>query len=161
MRKELFLLVALLFALAVSGAMAQTTARQDTTTTTTTTTTGPEHNIEGCIAKEQSDFFLIPQKGEPFRLQATADQDLTTDTGHRVMVSGKWLAGNSASQTANANPNANANQNTQRGSVAGQASSGTGNDLHSLANRELVVDNVKSISDTCPVNWNPLAKRQK
>ena len=155
MRKVLPLLLAFVFLLAVSSVFAQRARQRSTTTTTTTTTvttTGPEHKIEGCIAKEQNDFFLIPQRGEPFRLQASANQDLGNDAGHRVTVSGKWLSGNSVHT-------ATTDENTEHGTVAGQASSGTGNDLHRLSKRELVVDHVRSIADSCPVNWNPKARR--
>jgi hypothetical protein len=155
MRKQFLLLVVFVFALAVSGAMAQSarhkTSTTTTTTTTTTTVTGPEHKIEGCIAKEQTDFFLIPQRGEPFRLQAAANQDIAGQEGHRVMVSGKWLNATEAQAV---------NGNTQSGSVAEQPA-GTGKDLHRLSRRELVVDNVRSIADTCPVSWNPRASRQR
>lgn len=157
MRKQFLSIAAFVLVLSVIGAMAQADAQQRTTqtTTTTTTTTGPEHHIEGCIAKEQSDFFLIPQKGAPFRLQAGANQDLAGQEGHRVSVSGKWLSASAARDS-------NANSNTQSGSVAEQQSptAGTGNDLHSLSQRELVVDNVKSVADTCPVNWNPGARQR-
>lgn len=160
MRKHFLSILAFVLILSVCGAMAQADAHQRTTTTTTTTTTtvGPEHNIEGCIAKEQSDFFLIPQRGEPFQLQAAASQDLAGQEGHKVMLSGKWLSA-SAQQSANANTNANANM--QSGAVAGQQQpAGTGNDLHQLSKRALVVDNIRSVADTCPVNWNPRVSRK-
>ena len=101
------------------------TTTTTTTTTTQMTTTGPEHNIEGCMIKEGSDVFLVPERGNPFKLQSS--QDLSAQEGHRVMVSGK-----EASLPAGA----------------------------PMSNREIMVDNVKSIADTCPVNWNPVVKRR-
>ena len=141
MRKNVLLLSAFAMLLYVTSAVAQTRPQSSTTTTTTQTTTtvsGPEHSVEGCVMSESGDFFLIPQRGEPFKLQAS-NQNLSALEGHKVMVSGKELS--AAGQSSGANAQA--------------AASGTGNDLHRLANRQFVADNIKSVSDTCPVNWNP------
>jgi hypothetical protein len=152
MRTYLVATVALAFLLATAQAFAATGSSQATSTTTTTTTTqttatGPEHGIEGCVVKEGSDFFLIPERGVPFKLQSS--QDLSIDDGHRVMVKGKEIS----MPAANAPSNMGAAANTQ-------AAAGTGNDLHNLSNRELIVDSVKSMADTCPVNWNPISGRR-
>jgi hypothetical protein len=157
MRKVFLLILALAFLLSVS-AMAQVSPRHKSSTTTTTTTTstttsvtGPEHSIEGCIAKESTDYFLVPRRGEPFQLQANESRDLGALEGHRVKVTGKEVPARATSQSAN----------EEAGSVAAQQSSGTGNDLHRLANRQLVVDQVRSISQTCPVNWNPATSSRR
>ncbi len=139
----------LLFAVAllVSGAWAQVSARPNTSTTTTTTqtttVTGPEHNVEGCLLKEAGEFFLIPERGEPFLLQPAANQDLSPQEGHRVMVSGKEMS---------------AAQNAAAAGATGTAAqaTGTGNDLHQLANRRLVADGVRSVATTCHLNWSPV-----
>ncbi len=152
MRKYIAALVASAFLLLVLSAAAQAPRSQRSTTTTTTTTTttatGPEHHIEGCIVKESTDFFLIPQRGRPFKLQS--NQDLSANEGHRVSVSGKEMPSTSA---ANAAGNAGVAGNTA-------ASTGSGNDLHSLSDRQIIVDAVNSIANTCPVNWNPILPRR-
>ncbi len=135
----------LLLTVAVSVGQQRSTTTT-TTTTTQTTATGPEHNVEGCIIKESADFFLLPEHGHPFKLQSS--QDLSPDEGHKVVVSGKETALNAA---AGASPAA---------AGSAPAASGTGNDLHRMANREMIVDNVKSVSQTCPVNWNPGVRRR-
>ncbi len=148
MRKNVLLLSAFAMLLYVSSAVAQTRPQSSTTTTTTTTqttVTGPEHNVEGCVVSESGDFFLIPQRGEPFKLQAN-NQNLSALEGHKVMVSGKELAGAAANQNSAAAPSAG---NTQ------SSATGTGNDLHRLANRQFAADNIRSVAETCPVNWNP------
>ncbi len=152
MRKYIAALVASAFLLLVLSAAAQAPRSQRSTTTTTTTTTttatGPEHHIEGCIVKESTDFFLIPQRGRPFKLQS--NQDLSANEGHRVSVSGKEMPLTSA---ANAAGNVGVAGNTA-------ASTGSGNDLHSLSDRQIIVDGVNSIANTCPVNWNPILPRR-
>ncbi len=148
MRKNVLLLSAFAMLLYVSSAVAQTRAQSSTTTTTTTTQTtvsGPEHSVEGCVMSESGDFFLIPQRGEPFKLQAN-NKDLSALDGHKVMVSGKELSAASAGQNSAASGSSG---------NATAAAAGTGNDLHRLANRQFVADNVRSVADTCPVNWNP------
>lgn len=155
MRRYLVAIVALAFLLATAQTFAGTSSSQTSSTTTTTTTTqttatGPEHGIEGCVVKEGADFFLIPQRGAPFKLQA--NQDLSADDGHHVMVKGKEssLPPATGSMTpGNMGPAASA-----------PAGSGTGSDLHALSNRQLIADSVKSIADTCPVNWNPIGSRR-
>ncbi len=148
MRKNVLLLSAFAMLLYVSSAVAQTRPQSSTTTTTTTTQTtvsGPEHNVEGCVVSESGDFFLIPQRGEPFKLQAS-NQNLGALEGHKVIVSGKELSGAPANQNSAASPS---------GGNTPSPATGTGNDLHRLANRQYVADNIRSVADTCPVNWNP------
>jgi hypothetical protein len=157
MRRYAVSLLAFAFLLLTVGVAAaqQRSTTTTTTTTTQTTATGPEHNIEGCILKESSDFFLLPERGAPFKLQS--NQNLSADEGHKVIVSGKETALNAAAGTM-ANPaGGTAASPTAAGSAA--ASSGTGNDLHSMADREMIVDNVRSVANTCPVNWNPGVRR--
>ena len=102
------------------------------------TATGTEHNIEGCVVREGSDFFLIPQRGTPFKIQSS--QDLSADDGHRVMVSGKDTA-------------LTATNNAGAGAAAANAA-----ELHTRANRQLLADSEKSIANTCPMNWNPSSR---
>jgi hypothetical protein len=156
MRRYTASLVAFTFLLLTVTALAQTapssSQKGSTSTTTTTTTTtqttasGPEHNIEGCIIKESADFFLLPEHGAPFKLQSS--QNLASDEGHKVMVSGKESALSAAGMPISSPSDANA-----------PAASGSGSDLHHLAKRQLVIDSVKSIADTCPLNWNPGLRR--
>ncbi len=131
----------LLLTVAVAAAQQRSTTTT-TTTTTQTTATGPEHNVEGCILKESADFFLLPERGAPFKLQS--NQDLTADEGHKVIVSGKETALNAAAGAA-----------SPMGAGSAPAAAGSGNDLQRMADRQMIVDHVKSLADTCPVNWNP------
>ncbi len=137
----------LLLTVAISVGQQRSTTTT-TTTTTQTTATGPEHNVEGCLIKESSDFYLLPEHGRPFKLQS--NQDLSANEGHKVMVTGKETGLNAAAGAASP-------------SAAGSAPvvSGSGSDLHRLADREMIVDHVKSVADTCPVNWNPGVRRSR
>lgn len=188
MRRYLAALVALAFMLFALGVMAQTSTSsepQRSTTTTTTTTTqqstvsGTEQAVEGCLAKEGSDFFLIPAHGSPIALQASSGQDLSAHAGHKVKLhgtesslspssnagmSGTGGTAGAASSTTTTTTSSGAQSSTRSGisepagasgsSQAG-AMSGTGNDLHRLATREMTVSKLDHIASTCPLNWNP------
>jgi hypothetical protein len=173
----------LLFGLgAVAQTSAGTHPSQTTTTTTTTTnqttTTGHERSVEGCVVKEASDYFLIPHSGHPIELQATTGEDLSAHEGHRVKIqgmessmaagsaAGAGAAGTGGAAGAAANMPAGASQSAgAAGSIKSQtsgaeastsgAASGTGNDLHRLADRQMSVVKLTHVSETCPVNWNP------
>ncbi len=103
------------------------------------------------MIKESADFFLLPEHGRPFKLQS--NQDLSADEGHKVVVSGKETALNAAAGAAAPAGSAPV------ASGSAPSVSGSGSDLHRLADREMIVDHVKSVSDTCPVNWNPGVRR--
>ncbi len=155
MRTKFLLISVFTMLLYASAAVAQVSSRPKSSTTTTTTTTtrttvsGPEHNIEGCVVSESGDFFLIPERGQPFKLQATANQNLSAQEGHKVVVKGKELSASASGQSSAAPAS------------AGNAANGTGDDLHRLANRQLVADNIRSVADTCPVNWNPATRSRR
>ncbi len=133
--------------------------------------------IEGCIVKEESDFFLVPKKGNPIQLQASGAENPSAHEGHRVKVQGQessiaagsassaGTSGGAAGTASSENPSASQSQSGQAGAVAsgnapssGSSASGTGNDLHKLANKEMTVDRIDMVSETCPVNWNSKVK---
>lgn len=170
---------------ALAQTSAGTHNSQATTTTTTTTTTnqttmsGPQRSVEGCsVVKEASDYFLIPRSGNPIELQVTTGEDLSAHEGHRVKIQGveSSMAAGSAGETASAGMGGTAGaaanmppSGSQSAGAAGAiksqtggtesstsgAATGTGNDLHRLANRQMSVAKITHIAETCPVNWNP------
>ncbi len=175
----LLLLLFAVFAVAQTSGKARenrqtSTTTQTTTTQTTTTATGPTRNIEGCLIKEQSDFFLVPRSGHPIKLEPTSGENLSEHEGHKVRVSGTEMAlsaspasttaptggaagaAASTSTTNAATPGSNAigsPAGTQEGAAG--AATGTGNDLHSLATEQMNVTKLQHIASSCPVNWNP------
>jgi hypothetical protein len=146
---------------------------------TSSQTSGAEQTVEGCIVKESSDYFLIPSHGNPIELQASSGQDLSAHAGHKVKVHGTesslgasssmgaggtgGAAGTAATSTTTTTESGA--QSSTRSSVsepagssgssqAGEAS-GTGNNLHRLATKEMTVVKLDHVAVTCPVNWNP------
>jgi uncharacterized protein YdeI (BOF family) len=152
MRKYMASLAVLTFLLFALGAMAQTSGsygqsnppsassssqgqnqgQSSTTTTTTTsqTTSNPQQaSLDGCVVREQADYFLVPRSGSPIKLQSSAGQDFSSKVGQHVQITGNEssLSASAGSQTgagATGAPSASASAGTS-GGMAG-ATSGTG-----------------------------------
>lgn len=144
---------------------------------------GKAKTIEGCVVREETDYFLVPKRGNPVRISSTGTGDISSHVGHQVKAHGtESMASNMGAGTSGqagtsgtvaggetSGTSAQAGQETS-GSVGtstnppsgtagtagttGAAGAGTGA-LHSAANREIVVDRVDMVSETCPSNWNP------
>lgn len=138
---------------------------------------------EGCVVREESDYFLVPQSGTPIRLSGNqASQHL----GERVKVKGNESVsgnmgpsnggvsgnatgggyGNTGNNTSMAGmPGSNAQTGTS-GSIGSSSSSAntrtntgsspmsTSGNLHAAANHEIVVDRIDTVASSCPVHWN-------
>jgi hypothetical protein len=86
---------------------------------------GKKRTVEGCVAREQTDYFLIPKSGTPVRLNAGASGDLSQHAGHRVKVHGNEMAASNAgagmqsSATAGMTGTAASSSTNTMGSAAG------------------------------------------
>jgi hypothetical protein len=173
-RRYVKALVGLAFLLFATIAIAQTYGQQNnppsTSTSTSQASTTPatenQKTIEGCLFKEQSDFFLVPESGNPIKLQATAGENLDEHSGHKVKLSGNEIAvsagaaststsggvaGTPTAGTSNATGQSNPSSTTtgtptarQKTGTAGTAT-GTGKDLHKLATKEMTVSNIQHL----------------
>jgi hypothetical protein len=138
-----------------------------------------EKTLEGCIVKEQTDYFIQPRDGDRERL--TGSQDLSSHVGHQVKVHGteqsnttanstgnvgvSGTAGTSGSMASNSDRTATSGsaksetQNNAAGSIAGNAgsSNATGTASSSSANnnwtgKDFMVTKVDMMSDSCPAD---------
>lgn len=133
---------------------------------------GKEKTVEGCVVRQQTDYFIFPKKGQPLR---ASGQDLSAHVGHHVKVHGTEgnASGSMASSSGNtggasgAAASGSMGQSASTGSTgaigsstsgtsgntAGTAGeSGTSGGASSASNKEIVVDRVDTISETCPAN---------
>lgn len=94
------------------------------------TTASSPTNLEGCVIRQQTDYFLQPDTGQPVKLNSS--EDLSQHVGHRVRVQGTATStsGNSASNPTNSTGEAHSEANSQ--------------------SQEIVVTKVETISETCP-----------
>jgi hypothetical protein len=195
MRKSLVIAVGCAFLLFAVAATAQTsdnsgqygnqstTSKTETQSSTSQSSTSTQmgapsgaQTVEGCLVREQTDYFLVPQSGNPIKVQASAGEDYSEHAGHKVKVTGSESAlseggmGSSAGTagTAASTPATGSQAQTSSSGAmsapAGSAGSssagsgmatGTGNDLHRMADQQITVIKLQHIAATCPVNWNP------
>ena len=102
-----------------------------------------DQTMEGCLVKEQTDYFIQPVSGSRMRLRAD-NQDLSGYVGQDVRVHGRhW------------NPNAQNNENSSQASsqpsgapVTGAVATNKGNE----AGEQFEVSRVDVVSATCPAN---------
>jgi len=92
---------------------------------------GSPTSLEGCVIRQQTDYFLQLDTGQPVKLNSS--EDLSQHVGHRVRVQGTSTStsGSSASNPTN--------------STGGEASSEANNQ-----SQEIMVTQVETISETCP-----------
>ena len=109
-----------------------------------------QSSLEGCIVRQQTDYFLQPDSGQPVKLNSS--EDLSQHVGHRVRVQGTSSAG-TASSAANAAGNAAGNQAGNAASAAGNAAGDAAKAAESQAGAnapEITVTKVEMISESCP-----------
>ena len=143
-----------------------------------TSSTG-EKTLEGCIVREQTDYFIQPKTGDRERL--TGSQDLSSHVGHQVKVHGmeqsstaansngnvgvSGTAGTSGSMASNSDRTSTSGsaksetENNAAGSIAGNAGSsnatGTGASSSSSNNwtgKDFMVTRVDMVSESCPAD---------
>ncbi|MFB3815412.1 MAG: hypothetical protein ACE14L_15010 [Terriglobales bacterium] len=151
-------------------------AQTSSTQTSAATDTGNQKTVEGCLMKEQADFFLVPKSGDPIKLQAKAGENLDAHAGHRVKVSGSETSISAATGTGTAGGVTGSAAAGASGTTTGQTTPGAGtvgaptqtpqtggagtaagasSDLHKMATREMTVSNIQHVAASCPANWNP------
>jgi hypothetical protein len=129
-------------------------------------------SVEGCIVREQTDYFIVPQSGTPVRLASTSVTTIAPHTGHRVKVDGTEMASNTGggvsgtAGTSGAAAGGTAGSTGATGSAgaigsstgAGQSStsgtSASSGQLHQAATQEITVAKLTMVSESCPANWN-------
>ena len=90
-----------------------------------------EQMMEGCIIREQSDYFLEPISGQEVHLNGP---DVAQHVNHQVRIHG------------NEQPSQASNSTGTTGSMAGSSSSAAG------STPEFLVTRVDMVSDSCPAN---------
>ena len=138
------------------------------------TSASGEKTLEGCIVKEQADYFIQPMSGERERL--TGSQDFASHVGHEVTLHGNeqsssaanasgsstTTASNSTSGNADRTPTSGTSsaesQNNAAGSIAGNAgsSNATGSAAPSSnstwTGKDFMVTKVDMVSESCPAD---------
>ncbi len=139
---------------------------------------GKTRTVEGCIAQEQTDYFLIPKNGNPILLQASGSENPSGHVGHRVKVkgneqavsagSGSGMSGGAAGTASSSAPSQQSGAESNPSAVGSQASQpsgaqsgAAGGELRQNADKEISVDKITMVSETCPADWNSKYKSQE
>lgn len=117
-------------------ATSPSTSSSQASSSSTASNSGQQASVEGCIVRQQTDYFLQPENGSPIKLNST--EDLSKHVGHHVRVEGSENSMGSSSS------------NTSGGSSS--ASNPASTSSSSNANQEIQVTRVQMISETCPAN---------
>jgi hypothetical protein len=107
------------------------------------TSTHRTNNLEGCVVRQETDYFIQPVKGARVHLNGS-NQDLSKYVGQEVRISGRY---NPYDQN-----NENSAQATTQPSgapITGPVGTGKATDQ---TDQVFVVTRVDKVSDTCPVN---------
>ncbi|MFB3917009.1 MAG: hypothetical protein ACE14M_09775 [Terriglobales bacterium] len=132
---------------------------------------GKEKTLEGCVIREETDYFLVPKRGNPVYLSSAGAANLSEHVGHHVKVHGKSASykasaqpagGTSGAATSQTTPSTKPEPSGTSGAVAGAMSEKAGaagtttatGPAHSAADREITVERVDMVSESCPANWN-------
>jgi len=112
--------------------------------------------IEGCIVKENTDYFIQPASGERERLSSS--QDLSSQVGHHVRVEGTEQNATASNDRNSTSGSASAEtQNNANGSIAGNAGSSNATGTSASANnnwtgKDFLVTKVETVSESCPAD---------
>ena len=157
MRKNILLVITMLLALAAASyaqsssssssqssnpdtSMQTGSSASSTGDTTHSSASATAKDLEGCVIRQESDYFVQPVKGAKVRLKG-GDQDLSKYVGEDVRISGRW------------NPYDQNNENSAQASTQPSGAPITGPVATGEKTGQLfVVTQVEKISDTCPVN---------
>jgi hypothetical protein len=110
-------------------------------------------DVEGCIFREASDYYIYPTKGSQMKVSG---QDVSSHLGHHVKLHGSKQAGPAASASAGGvsgtvggtdTPSASGSASAGQGSMAGSAGGHAGS---ASAGNEFVVERVDMVSASCP-----------
>jgi len=157
MRKRAVLVISMFLALTVasyaqsSSSSASQSSNPDTSIQTgtsasnsgnasQTSSSATAKDLEGCIIRQESDYFVQPVNSGRVRLKG-GDQDLSKYVGQDVRISGRW------------NPYDQNNENSAQATTQPSGAPITGPIATGDKTGQLfLVTRVEKMSDTCPVN---------
>lgn len=135
---------------------------------------GKEKTVEGCVVRRETDYFIFPKNGQPEHI-ASSGQDVSTHLGHHVKLHGteqpssaqtaygttsggtSGMAGSASSSSGSgSNSGSTGNVGANTAGTTGNASTASGSvnesDTGAANNKEIVVDRLDMISESCPSN---------
>lgn len=116
-----------------------------------------EKTLDGCIVKEQTDYFIQPASGDREKLTGT---DVSSHVGHHVTLHGTETASaassNSSDRSSTSGTGSAETQNNAAGSMAGNSGSsnatGTASNSSNPSGKDFNVTKVDMVSESCPAD---------
>ncbi|HWR35608.1 MAG TPA: hypothetical protein VN622_07035 [Clostridia bacterium] len=133
---------------------------------------GKEKSEEGCVIRQQSDYFLVSKKGNGL-VRLSGGQDLASHVGHHVKLHGTEQKGSGSMASSSAtgggtsgtaassgapgsaettNPAGSTGSSTTMAGGTQTGSSTSGSSATGTAEKTMTVDRVDMISEACPAN---------
>ncbi len=122
-----------------------------------------EKTIEGCVVRQETDYYIFPKNGQAERISSSG-QGVSEHLGHHVKLHGteqpasntsasSTTGGTSGTAGTSTSANTGANTGGAYGSVgANTGASNTAGTSGAASNKEFIVDRVDMVSETCPAN---------
>ncbi|HUN89767.1 MAG TPA: hypothetical protein VMU28_13290 [Terriglobales bacterium] len=114
-----------------------------------------QQSLDGCVVKENTDYFIQPVSGE--RRHLTGSQDLSSSVGKHVRVQGtdQTSTASNAGTSSNSTSGSASNeaQNNAAGSIAGNSGSSNASGASGSAGApDFLVTKVETVSESCPAD---------
>jgi hypothetical protein len=116
-----------------------------------------ETTIDGCVVKEENDYFIQPVSGDRERL--VGGQDLSSQVGKEVKAHGneQTSTASASDRTSTSGSASTESQNNAAGSIAGNAgsSNASGTAATGTSNwtgKDFMVTRIEKVSDSCPAS---------
>lgn len=149
--------VALLFAIA-AVAQADYGSSGQSSTSTSSAQKGKSNTVEGCIVREEQDYYIYPVSGQPQHISSTG-QDVSGHVGHHVKLQGTSVPASSPSASASegtsgAASSTTSNQPSSSGTSGSMASNtaGSGSSTAVSGGQDFAVSEVDMVSESCPAS---------
>lgn len=132
----------------MSGNMDQYPSSSGTDQSQTSNPNAPQ-TVEGCVYREQSDYYIFPASGN--QGMKVSGQDLSSHLGHHVVLHGNQQPSGADNMASNAGTTTSSSTVSPSGSSStSRAQAGTGN--MNTSDQEFVVDRIDMVSESCPTD---------
>jgi len=105
-----------------------------------------QQQLEGCVTRKETDFYITPVNGMPVRLRG--NQDLSSAENHNARVSGNYDNSSNASQTSSSQ----SQNSSSSGASSSSSTTGTNGQQSSSNGKDFLVTRVDAITTSCPAN---------
>lgn len=119
------------------------------TSSSSATRSGKEKTVDGCIVRQQTDYFIVPRKGQPMRVSGS---DISSHVGHHVKVHGTEEAGTMGASATGTGGTSGSMTSAGSKTEAQESGSMGSTSAAGASSKEIVAERIDMVSETCPAN---------